>query len=193
MLRFASLIVLAAFSLLGCFDYSVLSSGPDLTTVPPQDLASEPPLCASGFGFQVGPGRWACPGPFLPGGFASLCATGAAPCGSTQGIDLGKCKSLPGFFAADVGGYSAFPMCSEIDPMNFQCTDKPGEQRYFFRFGCGYSSAANYRGSCDRTCSGFDAVMLCQQVSGGYSCKGYSSSGDRNEAENNGVLCCAAA
>ena len=173
-----------AVSLLGCYssDGSQVPPGSaDGARSPPADLFAEPSLCASGQGVHLGRGKWACQGTFLPGGIAGLCGPGSIPCDNAEGIDKIKCKSLPGFFAANVGGYSPFPMCSAIDPVNFSCADKPSEQRYFFRFGCGTAAAANFRGSCERTCGDFDSVMLCQQVSGGYSCKGFDSAGDRNE------------
>lgn len=132
--------------------------------------------CEGGGGTAVG-AAWACPAVF--GGSSppasTRCAAGSVPCATGTGIDLSRCKTLPGFFASTFVG-------RHTSGATVTCMSPNGNNRGVF--GCGTGGATQ-----GTACSGFDQALICA-TSSDWLCADQLEQ-TRNSNPGNGVLCCA--
>jgi hypothetical protein len=148
-----------------------------------------PPGCRSGVGTQLSDGMWACAGQFAPAKkgtptASQLCADGYALCSQAGGADLGLCKTLPGFFAAN-----SQAAVKGTDYAQASCS-KPVFGQSQLWVGCGTSTGN--KGFTTPACAGFTQVLDCSAGNDGWNCGFFSTSLDAltNSNDSDGVLCC---
>jgi hypothetical protein len=148
--------------------------------------------CASGQGTKVG-AAWACAGVFNTNAndmipvASALCAKGFSLCKDATGIDLTACRSLPGFFAADVVMKRNY-----WDRFSGAVCGGPGNMQVRLYAGCGRSNT-NYIGEANQLCSGFNQVLDCYSAgqANQWSCTNASNLDNVSQTTNtDGVLCC---
>ena len=170
-------------------DLSISDIGTASTDAAVADLAFPPPDmtrsgCAAGGGNPVGQ-AWACPGKWgNPYGSAQkLCASGFKVCTSAipyiSAFELQACRSLKGFFAADVLGSRRVPgqpVCTLTQPTRLL-------------YGCGESARAS---DFTTECGWFSQAVDCSDIRGGIFCPGTPGIIDQfqNAMVYDGALCC---
>lgn len=143
--------------------------------------------CRYTAGTDLGGGVYACPGLFnnktdaIPTA-SQLCADNYSVCKTPGSADLAKCKTLNGFFAANVpatrNGFS-------VDANAISCS--PAQNNQFPAWaGCGRTAKNEI---VDKNCNGFSQVLDCYAVRT-WSCYSTSIDNLENTNANDGVLCC---
>ena len=172
-----------------CTEQAEMALQMDLATV--QDLdGSTPDLAPQVFGPVpgcVGPGRlvgsaYACPGSFVVGGAAKLCASGYAPLSDGTKLSDSDCRALPGFYAGTVllSRYSAGATHSGV------CMALPGVGQVRQFVGCGKTRTTVV--DLPSQCVGFrQAVDLSPDPS--WDSTGNTLDTASNTASLDGVLC----
>ncbi len=114
--------------------------------------------CHSGMGFVVGT-AFACPGTFdgQKTLASQLCAAGYHICTNATGIDQTTCRTLSGFFAAQVQMHRD---AKSLDPMTFACGPAMMMQLRLIS-GCGRMTANDVFDVTKQACSGFDQALDC--------------------------------
>lgn len=145
------------------------------------------PGCSSGSGTLIGNGVYACTGPFnaLSGSSPhaiDLCAAPLHPCTNSTGIDLAKCQTLPGFFAASVPARQ-----DDSAPYAVSCGVRNPASQHSLIGGCGGKAQLT---PLPQPCSGFTLALDCR-ADAAWTCNGASSVDIlTNTSASDGVLCC---
>lgn len=185
-----------------CLDLDILQGAADARDGSVSDLARMPdsssPVdhgnqsgCAALGGIALGVG-WACPGVYnatagdsIPAA-AERCAPGFVLCSSADGLDLGTCAGLAGFYVAAVP--LRRPRMS-TEPADLLCGAPAGSDLLMYA-GCGLGQASEAVYRLATSCAGFGQAVDCS-LSSSLSC---GSASDLSTAAQysaaSGVLCC---
>lgn len=149
--------------------------------------------CRSGVGYTVGT-AFACPGAFnnnkmdaIPAA-SQLCADTYQICNKSAGIDLAQCKTLPGFFAAQVQAHR--DSTDNVDPNNITCGGPKGNQLQLF-VGCGRTTQnIVFNLSANQMCEAFGQVLDCSKENEWDCNNAPNLDGVTQRNSRDGVLCC---
>lgn len=150
--------------------------------------------CRSGIGYTVGATAYACPGVFnsdrtdsIPAA-SQLCADMYQICAKSTGIDLAQCRTLPGFFAAQVQAHR--DATTNVDPQQITC-GMPGRNQAQLFVGCGRTTqniVFNLTGP--QMCEGFGQALDCTNETAWDCNNGLNLDAATQRNASDGVLCC---
>lgn len=171
-----------------CIGGTCQAPGSAATTQPAPDGGVAGSGCRYGGGTDLGGGVFACPGLFnskldaIP--LASqLCADAYAICKTPGSADINRCKSLPGFFAADVLGNR---IGNNVDANSMVCAPSTSRGAQPVWSGCGRTSKNEI---VEKTCGGWPEALDCYAVKT-WQCYGDAIDNSENTNARDGVLCC---